>query len=209
MLDEAGPPLDPAAPAGTARALEEAGALPAGHTAPAPPGRPGRAVADPGPQRRTAPGRLHRSVPPGAPARSCAARRAVRTAHAPGRLVPLPGRPEVLRTLRERGVKVGVVSDIGWDLRPVFREHGLGPYVDTYVLSYEHGVQKPDPRLFEKACTRLGVDPRQVLMVGDSRDADGGASALGCPVHFVDHRPVAERPDGLGVLSTEVGDSDH
>lgn len=34
-------------------------------------------------------------------------------------------------------------------------------------------------------------------MVGDDRRADGGAAALGCSVHFVDHLPAAERPDGL------------
>ncbi|MFF1297816.1 MULTISPECIES: HAD family hydrolase [unclassified Streptomyces] len=110
---------------------------------------------------------------------------------------PYPDAVEVLRALRERGVGVGIVSNIGWDLRPVFREHGLDPYVDTYALSYEHGVQKPDPRLFALACGSLGADPRGTLMVGDDRRADGGAAALGCGVHFVDHLPVAERPDGL------------
>lgn len=108
-----------------------------------------------------------------------------------------PDAGKVLRALRERGVGVGVVSNIGWDLRPVFREHGLDPYVDAYVLSYEHGVQKPDPRLFSVACEALGVDPRQVVMVGDSREADGGAAALGCRLHFVDDLPVARRPDAL------------
>ncbi|MBY8842145.1 MULTISPECIES: HAD family hydrolase [unclassified Streptomyces] len=115
----------------------------------------------------------------------------------PAAWTPYPDAAEVLRALRERGIGVGVVSNIGWDLRPVFREHGLDPYVDTYVLSYEHGVQKPDPRLFSVACEALGADPRQVLMVGDSRPADGGAAALGCRVHFVDHLPVAKRPDAL------------
>jgi putative hydrolase of the HAD superfamily len=115
----------------------------------------------------------------------------------PGAWAPYPDAPEVLRALRARGIGVGVVSNIGWDLRPVFREHGLDPYVDTYVLSYEHGIQKPDPRLFATACAALGVEPRDALMVGDDRRADGGAAALGCGVHFVDHLPVAERPDGL------------
>lgn len=92
---------------------------------------------------------------------------------------------------------MGVVSNIGWDLRPVFREHGLDPYVDTYVLSYEHGIRKPDPRLFATACEALGAEPGRTLMVGDDRRADGGAAALGCGVHFVDHLPVTERPDAL------------
>ncbi|WP_037676035.1 HAD family hydrolase [Streptomyces griseus] len=118
---------------------------------------------------------------------------------------PYPDAVEVLRTLRERGILVGVVSNIGWDLRPVFREHGLDAYVDAYVLSYEHGIRKPDPRLFEAACSALDVDPRRVLMVGDDRRADGGAAALGCEVHFVDHLPVAQRPDGLRPVLELVG----
>ncbi|MFJ4537429.1 HAD family hydrolase [Streptomyces tibetensis] len=116
---------------------------------------------------------------------------------APAAWSPYPDAVEVLRTLRERGVPVGVVSNIGWDLRPVFRAHGLDPYIDTYVLSFEHGVQKPDPQLFATACEALGADPRTTLMVGDDRRADGGAAALGCGVHFVDHLPAADRPDGL------------
>ncbi|ORT60805.1 HAD-IA family hydrolase [Streptomyces sp. CB03238] len=110
---------------------------------------------------------------------------------------PYPDAAEVLGALRERGLGVAVVSNIGWDLRPVFRAHGLDRFVDTYVLSYEHGVQKPDTRLFRVACEALGQEPGDVLMVGDSRYADGGAASLGCAVHFVDHLPAEERPDGL------------
>ncbi|MGW3634059.1 HAD family hydrolase [Streptomyces sp. NPDC005122] len=110
---------------------------------------------------------------------------------------PYPDAAEVLAALRGRGVAVGVVSNIGWDLRPVFREHGLDPYVGAYVLSYEHGIQKPDARLFATACEALGAAPQDTLMVGDDRRADGGAAALGCAVHFVDHLPAAARPDGL------------
>ena len=115
----------------------------------------------------------------------------------PAAWTPYPDATEVLSALCERGIGIGVVSNIGWDLRPVFREHGLDRYVGAYVLSYEHGIQKPDPRLFAVACEALGVDPRETLMVGDDRRADGGAAALGCRVHLVDHLPAAERPDGL------------
>ncbi|RRQ76495.1 hydrolase [Streptomyces griseofuscus] len=55
----------------------------------------------------------------------------------------------------------------------------------------------PDPRLFSVACAALGADPRRTLMVGDSREADGGAAALGCRVRFVDPLPAAERPNAL------------
>ncbi|NBE54374.1 HAD family hydrolase [Streptomyces boluensis] len=110
---------------------------------------------------------------------------------------PYPDTAEVLASIEERGLRIAVVSNIGWDLRPVFRAHGLDGYVDAYVLSYEHGVQKPDPRLFSVACEALGVAPREALMVGDDRRADSGAAGLGCAVHFVDHLPVDRRPAGL------------
>ncbi|MFI0718206.1 HAD family hydrolase [Streptomyces sp. NPDC021224] len=113
---------------------------------------------------------------------------------------PYPDTAPTLRELRRRGIPVAVVSNIGWDLRPVFRAHGLDELVDTYVLSYELGVQKPDPEIFTAACARLGLPPAEVLMVGDSREADGGAARLGCPVHFVDHLPADRRPSGLTPL---------
>ncbi|MFF9864585.1 HAD family hydrolase [Streptomyces sp. NPDC013953] len=110
---------------------------------------------------------------------------------------PYPDAAEVLAALRDRGVGVAVVSNIGWDLRPVFRAHGLDRFVDAYVLSYEHGIQKPDGRLFLAACAALGQNPRRALMVGDDRNADGGAARVGCAVHFVDHLPALARPAAL------------
>lgn len=92
------------------------------------------------------------------------------------------------------------MSNIGWDLRPVVRAHGLDAFVDAYTLSYEHGVQKPDVRLFRAACEALGLHPADVLMVGDDRHADGGAADLGCAVHFVDPLPAEERPAPRKVL---------
>jgi HAD superfamily hydrolase (TIGR01509 family) len=123
----------------------------------------------------------------------------------PAAWLPYPDAAEVLGGLQDRGVPVGVVSNIGWDLRPVFRAHGLDAYVDAYVLSYEHGIQKPDARLFSVACEALDAAPQEVLMVGDSRSADGGAAALGCRVHFVDHLPADQRPNGLLPVLDLVG----
>ncbi|POX37680.1 hydrolase [Streptomyces sp. Ru73] len=119
---------------------------------------------------------------------------------APAAWIPYPDAAEVLGTLRERGVATGVVSNIGWDLRPVLRAHGLDPLIGSYVLSFEHGIQKPDPRIFELACRELGLPPQDVLMVGDDRSADGGAQALGCGYFPVDHLPPADRPSGLRPL---------
>ena len=110
---------------------------------------------------------------------------------------PYPDAGPVLKQLRQRGVPVAVVSNIGWDLRPVFVQHGLDEYVDAYLLSFELGVQKPDPRIFLAACEQLSVAPAEALMVGDDLPADGGATALGCAFHRVPALPVEQRPDAL------------
>ncbi|MFF0833490.1 MULTISPECIES: HAD family hydrolase [unclassified Streptomyces] len=205
VLEEAGLALTGPELADAAAALEAAGALPGGaDPVEVPEGLAGLwAVRDKSAeQHRAAYTGLSRRVPLPAPE----LHDALYERHmSPAAWSPYQDAADVLRTLRERGIGVGVVSNIGWDLRPVFREHGLDAFVDAYVLSYEHGVQKPDPRLFSAACAELGADPREVLMVGDNRTADGGAAALGCRVHFVDHLPVAQRPDALLPVLDLVG----
>lgn len=110
---------------------------------------------------------------------------------------PYPDTRSTLQALRSHGVPTAVVSNIGWDLRPVFDHHDLTRYIDHFFLSYELGAQKPDPRIFQAACDKLGFPPHQVLMVGDDPHADAGAKALGCPVHLVPHLPTTERPTAL------------
>ncbi|NJQ03722.1 HAD family hydrolase [Streptomyces zingiberis] len=123
----------------------------------------------------------------------------------PAAWTPYPDTAAVLGAVRERGARVAVVSNVGWDLRPIFREYGVHDSVDAYVLSYEHGVAKPDARLFRAACDALGLPPEETLMVGDQARTDGAAAALGCAVELVDPLPVAERPDGLRAVPARLG----
>ena len=59
------------------------------------------------------------------------------------------------------------------------------------------GAVKPDPAIFRTTLSRLGVDARDTLMVGDSEEADGAAQAVGCAFALVDPLPTGQRPDGL------------
>jgi putative hydrolase of the HAD superfamily len=101
-----------------------------------------------------------------------------------------------LRALRDHGLRIGVVSDTGFDLRPVFDALGLTPFLDTVVLSFECGVCKPDPSVFLTACHRLGVDAADTLMVGDSPLTDAGAVAAGLCVLLLP-RSAPSGPRGL------------
>ena len=101
----------------------------------------------------------------------------------------------VLKSLRQNGIRTAVVSNIAWDIRAVLM--AAGAEADEYVLSFELGVVKPDPRIFTSALTRLGVQADEALMVGDSAENDGAARALGCDFALVDPLPISDRPTGL------------
>ncbi len=102
-----------------------------------------------------------------------------------------------LKALRDRGLRVGIVSDTGFDLRPAMDLLGLSPFLDTIVMSFEHGACKPDTTVFLTACDRLQVPPERTLMVGDNPLTDSGAVTAGMYV-FLLPRPAKAGPRGLG-----------
>ena len=112
-----------------------------------------------------------------------------------------PDTVPTLEAVRERGLRVGVVSDTGFDLRPALDRLGLTPHLDAVLMSYEQGVCKPDVSVFRAACERLGVPPERALMVGDNPLTDSGAVAAGLYA-FLLPAPPATGPRGLAhVLS--------
>jgi HAD superfamily hydrolase (TIGR01509 family) len=86
---------------------------------------------------------------------------------------------QTLRALHDAGRRIAVVSDIHFDIRPVFDAAGLLETVDAFVLSFELGVQKPDPTMFRRALEELDVEPAHALMVGDRPAHDGAAREVG------------------------------
>jgi HAD superfamily hydrolase (TIGR01509 family) len=95
--------------------------------------------------------------------------------------VPYADTRSTLEKVRRRGLKVGVVSNVPADLRPVFARHGLGGLVDSFTHSFEVGAEKPDPAIFIAAAKSLGVKPGETLMVGDHA-VDRGAERAGMRV---------------------------
>ncbi|MFC4337525.1 HAD family hydrolase [Salininema proteolyticum] len=89
-----------------------------------------------------------------------------------------------LMTLKAQGFPIALVSNVGFDVRPIATRLGLDRFVDEWVLSYEVGYCKPDEKIFYAACHQLGVDPKRVLMVGDSV-ADAGAVRIGARAYLL------------------------
>ena len=96
-----------------------------------------------------------------------------------------PDAAPVMAALQEHGIRMAVVSDIHYDIREHFRRHDLDQYVDAYVLSFEHGCQKPDAEMFSRALDALAVSADRALMVGDTPGHDGGAADVGIQTYIL------------------------
>ncbi len=124
----------------------------------------------------------------------------------PQRWVPFTDSAPTLFALHAAGIRLGVVSDTGWDCRPVLERLGWLKLFDSIVFSYEHGVAKPAPVLFTTACQELGLAPGNVLMVGDNALTDGGAIAVGLRALLLPAAPPGGQR-GLGVVLRMVATS--
>ncbi|MBZ0189641.1 MAG: HAD-IA family hydrolase, partial [Candidatus Obscuribacterales bacterium] len=107
---------------------------------------------------------------------------------------------KTLPQLRERGITIGVVSNL-WPFPAdhIFEEHGLGEFfpTDTRIYSFEVGYRKPDPEIFLAAARRFGVHPSECLMVGDNLKADCvGAVEVGMQAALID-RPLEINPEDM------------
>lgn len=89
------------------------------------------------------------------------------------RFEPFDGVLETLRSLKNHGFMLGVLSDA----QPAYVESeieraGIFPLLDCLLLSADFRYRKPDKRLFEMGLERLGVDPNQAAYVGDDLYCD-------------------------------------
>ncbi|MGH2998688.1 MAG: HAD family hydrolase [Gaiellaceae bacterium] len=89
----------------------------------------------------------------------------------------------LLEALRDRGLKVGLVSnalDPPGLLHRDLEQMDVANRLDVAVFSSEVGWRKPHPAIFERALDAIGVDPADTLFVGDTLATDvAGAAALG------------------------------
>lgn len=107
------------------------------------------------------------------------ARRIYELVRQPAGWVAYPDALPLLDTLRSGGIRTGVITNVGFELRAV--AHGLGVLerLDAWTSSARIGAAKPDPRLFVAAAAAIGVAPARCLVVGDHPEADGGGVPLG------------------------------
>jgi len=112
-----------------------------------------------------------------------------------------PETERILAGLRQKGVRLGILSN--WDprLRQVLAGFDWAGLLDAVVISEEIGAEKPDPRIFRTAEQAGGWGASECALVGDDPISDrGGAEAAGWRWALV------ERPEtGLGEALAHLG----
>lgn len=125
---------------------------------------------------------------------------------------PFDGMAQTLEALRRAGMTLGIITngETHLQLRSLLALD-LDRLVDVYLISESEGCRKPDPEIFLRATTRLGVAPQECAFVGDTPQTDMlGArgvgmrtvwfpNGLGWPPTY-DWRPDAEIADLSGLL---------
>lgn len=79
----------------------------------------------------------------------------------------------MLKTLKENGILIGLISNCFSEEAMVIKRSVLYPFFDAVCLSFDEGIQKPDPAIFERCIEKLGVKADECLYVGD-----GGSNEL-------------------------------
>jgi putative hydrolase of the HAD superfamily len=115
-----------------------------------------------------------------------------------------PGALDVLSALRERGCKLGLVTNgFAATHHDKIDRLGLRERMDAFFIADEVGMVKPDPALFRHACDVLGSEPARSAMVGDryARDVIGaheaGLFTVLLDVHAIPIPDGAPRPDAV------------
>ena len=102
----------------------------------------------------------------------------------------VPGAKEMLETLQSKGYRLFAASNSFGHLQRSRLEHaGILPFFEDTYISMDIGYDKPDIRFYQEALRRCGLQPSEVLMIGDSMTTDVlGAQAAGIDALFFDRR---------------------
>ena len=121
-----------------------------------------------------------------------------------GPMVAYPEAAATLSTLRASGLAIGVCSNWGWELDGFLDRVGLLELVDVGVTSARAGARKPHRAIYDASLGALGVDPADVVFVGDSWEPDV-RGPRGCGMTAV-HVWREEERRGLVAPALEPGD---
>ncbi|MFQ5346956.1 MAG: HAD family hydrolase [Rhodothalassiaceae bacterium] len=114
---------------------------------------------------------------------------------------PIAGSVEILEKLDDAGVPVFALTNYSAETFPDFRRRfAFSRRFRDIVVSGEEGMVKPDPRLYDLAISRFGIEPASTVFIDDRQDNVEVAIARGMlGLRFVDPTTLARDLRALGL----------
>lgn len=122
---------------------------------------------------------------------------------------PEPDAAATLGVLRERGYRLGMISNASddQDVQTLVDKAGLRPYFEVILTSAAEGIRKPNPRIFQTALAALDhIPPERAAMVGDTLGADilGAKNARIYSVWITRRANTAANQDHLDTIQPDA-----
>jgi len=98
-----------------------------------------------------------------------------------------------LDELKERGLTLGLISNVDRDISADYEKLGLGNWLQLKITSQDVGFSKPHPEIFQAALKQAGVKPAEAIYVGDQYQIDVvGANGAGMRGILIDRNGFFE-----------------
>ena len=110
-------------------------------------------------------------------------------------LTPKPDAVATLVQLKQTGFKLGLLSNCSIEIPILWPETEFANLIESPIFSSRERLKKPDPRIYQLACERLGVAPKECLYIADGENYELKAAAAS-GMNAVLIRPELLEPHG-------------
>jgi len=93
-------------------------------------------------------------------------------------LTPKPDAVATLVQLKQTGFKLGLLSNCSIEIPILWPETEFANLIESPIFSSRERLKKPDPRIYQLACERLGVAPKDCLYIADGENHELAAAAI-------------------------------
>ena len=93
-------------------------------------------------------------------------------------LTPKPDAVATLAQLKQTGFKLGLLSNCSIEIPILWPETEFANLIESPIFSSRERLKKPDPRIYQLACERLGVAPKDCLYIADGENHELAAAAI-------------------------------
>lgn len=111
----------------------------------------------------------------------------IRTWIEPSGTILLPETIEILQYLKDKGYLIGIISNSPPTTQDQLGDLKIDSFINQTIFSFECGYRKPNKEIYNLFLNKLGISPKEALMVGDSLKNDVlGAQSAGLDAFLLD-----------------------